>query len=93
MPPVPVIPYNPSGSIKGYFSWNWGKGSYGQICANTGIAFTGIVSIPDDIAQYTSGCYGGCPPLAGTRWLSLGGGSSAGTFTAAVLNSIVSDMS
>lgn len=36
--------------IKGYYTWNWGAGSTGPPGANAGVAFTGLINIPDAIA-------------------------------------------
>ena len=35
---------------------------------------------------------GGCPPLVGSHWLSIGGGNSLGKFTSTALNTIISEM-
>ena len=36
--------------VKGFYSWNWGSGSYGPPGANAGVAFTGLIDIPNAIA-------------------------------------------
>ena len=77
--------------VKGYYSWNWGKGS-SPAGANNGVAFTGLTDVRTAIAGYPrkgshSWC---CPELEGTAWISLGGGNAAGEFTAQSLAAIAS---
>lgn len=74
----------------GYYSWNWGSGSVGPAGSNAGCAFTGLVDVKNAIAQYTEGAAWCCPTLHGTRYLTLGGGNSAGVFTASALRDIAS---
>ena len=69
-----------------------GNGLKGPTGANIGVAFTGLVSVPDAIAGYASGASWCCPPLNGKRFISLGGGNAAGTFTAPALASIRNDL-
>ena len=77
--------------IIGYYSWNWGTGSTGPPNANHGVAFTGLVDVAQAQSGYTPGAAWCCPELKGTRWLSLGGGNSAGMFSKETLNKIVDD--
>ena len=44
--------FRPSGELVGYYSWNWGTGSFGPPVQfpETGIAFTGLIDIPKAIA-------------------------------------------
>jgi len=74
--------------IIGYYSWNWGAGSFGPAGANNGAAFTGYTDVQQAIAYYTEGAAWCCPTLVGEKWLTLGGGNSAGTFNVDSLNSI-----
>jgi len=77
--------------IVGYYSWNWGAGSTGPPGANAGCAFTGLIDVKNAIAQYTEGSSWCCPTLKGIKHITLGGGNSAGTFTAAALQGIISN--
>ena len=82
--------------VKGYYTWNWGAGSHGPPGAYAGVAFTGLVSIPKAIAQYTPGAAWCCPvligPDGGKPWISIGGGNAAGLFNASTLNAIINDL-
>ena len=81
-----------SPEVLGYYSWNWGAGS-SIADATDGVAFTGLISVTDAIAGYVPGATWCCPPLVGKdRLLSLGGGNSAGVFTAAALAAIQTDL-
>ena len=75
--------------LVGYYSWNWGAGSFGPpgTSPETGIAFTGLSDIPTAIAQYTAGASWCCPQLKGQNgpWITLGGGNAAGLFNQATL--------
>jgi len=75
-------------AIIGYYSWNWGAGSFGPPGANAGAAFTGLTNVQQAIAGYTEGAAWCCPTLAGEKWLTLGGGNAAGSFNVDSLNSI-----
>jgi hypothetical protein len=80
------------GTVKGYYSWNWGKGSSPK-GANNGVAFTGLADVGSAIAGYPwTGAHSWCtcPKLEGTSWISLGGGNAAGEFTAQRLVAIAS---
>jgi len=66
--------------IIGYYSWNWGAGSFGPPGANAGAAFTGYTDVKKAIDYYPEGAAWCCPSLAGEKWLTLGGGNSAGAF-------------
>jgi len=72
----------------GYYSWNWGSGSTGPSDANAGAAFTGYTDVKTAIAYYPEGAAWCCPALVGEKWLTLGGGNSAGIFNAESLSSI-----
>jgi len=72
----------------GYYSWNWGGGSTGPADANAGAAFTGYTDVKTAIAYYPEGAAWCCPYLVGKKWLTLGGGNSAGTFNTEALSSI-----
>lgn len=74
--------------IIGYYSWNWGAGSTGSPGANAGCAFTGYTDVTKAISMYTPGASWCCPVLLGTKYITLGGGNSAGTFDEASLHSI-----
>jgi hypothetical protein len=74
--------------IIGYYSWNWGAGSFGPSGANAGAAFTGYTEVKTAIDYYPEGAAWCCPALAGEKWLTLGGGNSAGTFNAEALSKI-----
>jgi hypothetical protein len=74
--------------VVGYYSWNWGAGSQGPAGATAGCAFTGLIDVDQAIAQYTEGASWCCPALLGTKYITLGGGNSAGVFTAAALSAI-----
>ena len=83
--------------MKGYYSWNWGSGSTGPSGTSSsddviGVAFTGLVSVQDAIKGYDAGATWCCPELRGSRFLSLGGGNAAGSFTASALTKIKSSM-
>jgi hypothetical protein len=45
-----LVSFTKADDVKGYYTWNWGAGSHGPPGANAGVAFTGLVSIPDAIA-------------------------------------------
>jgi len=75
-------------TIIGYYSWNWGSGSTGPPGANAGCAFTGLTDVTQAISQYTEGASWCCPDLVGTKFLTLGGGNSAGVFTVDSLSTI-----
>ena len=100
-PPAPPPPPTPPGpaptpaplpaSIRGYYSWNWGTGSVGAAGANCGTAFTGLVDVMAAQQAYTPGAAWCCPALALPRFLSLGGGNSAGQFTLSALQAITRD--
>lgn len=77
-----------STEIIGYYSWNWGAGSFGPPGANAGAAFTGYTDVKTAIDYYPEGAAWCCPALAGEKWLTVGGGNSAGTFNARSLSSI-----
>jgi len=74
--------------IKGYYSWNWGAGSQGPSGANAGAAFTGYTDVKTAIDYYPEGSAWCCPALKGTKYLTLGGGNSAGVFNAEALSKI-----
>lgn len=82
--------------VLGYYTWNWGAGSFGPPGANAGVAFTGLVSIPDAMAQYTPGAAWCCPVLVGPNngkpWISIGGGNAAGIFNPTTLGKIIDDI-
>jgi hypothetical protein len=56
------------------------------------VAFTGEVSVTAAQQGYTPGASWCCPKLERPRFLSLGGGNSAGSFSAAALSAIVRDV-
>merc|ERR550525_81214 len=58
--------------------------------SNAGCAFTGLIDVKNAIAQYSEGAAWCCPKLHGTRYLTLGGGNSAGEFTSSALKDIAS---
>jgi len=94
-PPSPTpapAPPSPLSGIKGYYSWNWGTGSAGPPGANAGCAFTGLIDVKKAISQYPLGASWCCPTLAGTKYLTLGGGNSAGIFNEAALTAIASSV-
>jgi len=74
--------------IIGYYSWNWGAGSTGPSGANAGAAFTGYTDVKTAIEYYPEGAAWCCPALVGEKWLTLGGGNSAGVFNAGSLINI-----
>jgi hypothetical protein len=74
--------------ILGYYSWNWGAGSTGPAGANIGCSFTGQVDVDQAIAQYTEGAAWCCPELLGDKFLTVGGGNSAGLFTEQTLKAV-----
>jgi len=74
--------------IIGYYSWNWGAGSQGPPGANAGAAFTGYTDVQTAINYYPEGSAWCCPALKGTKYLTLGGGNSAGVFNAQSLSTI-----
>lgn len=74
--------------IIGYYSWNWGAGSTGSAGANMGCAFTGLVDVDQAIAQYVEGASWCCPALEGQKILTVGGGNSAGLFSASTLAAV-----
>jgi len=76
--------------IIGYYSWNWGAGSTGPPGANAGAAFTGYTDVKTAIEYYPEGAAWCCPALVGEKWLTLGGGNSAGIFNAGALSNIAS---
>mmetsp|Transcript_16569 Transcript_16569/g.36654 ORF Transcript_16569/g.36654 Transcript_16569/m.36654 type:complete len:250 (-) Transcript_16569:118-867(-) len=78
----------PNEEVVGYYSWNWGAGSKGPAGANAGCAFTGLIDVDQAISQYSEGASWCCPALVGTKYITLGGGNSAGVFTAAALTAI-----
>lgn len=78
--------------IIGYYSWNWGSGSQGPSGANAACAFTGLIDVQNAIDQYADDASWCCPPLHGMKFLTLGGGNAAGTFTASALNNIIRDV-
>jgi hypothetical protein len=90
--PAPTPPSPLPSEIHGYYSWNWGSGSKGPSKPNCGVAFTGEVDITKAQAGYTPGAAWCCPELAGPRFISLGGGNSAGSFTQAALEAITKDV-
>lgn len=57
-----------------------------------GCSFTGQVNVDQAIAGYTEGAAWCCPELAGQKLLTLGGGNSAGLFTASTLSAIAADV-
>lgn len=71
-----------SSEVIGYYSWNWGSGSTGPPGANAGCAFTGYTDVTTALADYTPGAAWCCPALVGTKYVTLGGGNSAGIFAA-----------
>ena len=77
--------------IRGYYSWNWGVGS-APAGANAGVAFTGLVDVTAAQEGYTPGASWCCPALEGTKYLSLGGGNSAGMFTQKSLQGVIDDV-
>jgi len=79
---------NISGEIIGYYSWNWGAGSTGPAGANAGAAFTGYTDVNIAVQYYPEGAAWCCPELKGEKWLTLGGGNSAGAFNAEALSKI-----
>merc|ERR1719150_2221497 len=83
-----VAPSTGGDEIIGYYSWNWGAGSKGPPGANAGCAFTGLTDVTAAINGYTAGASWCCPELVGTKFLTLGGGNSAGVFTVDSLSSI-----
>lgn len=74
--------------VIGYYSWNWGAGSKGPSGANAGTAFTGYTDPQKAIQYYTPGAAWCCPVLKGTKFITLGGGNSAGVFNADYLSAI-----
>eukprot|EP00948_MAST-09A_sp_MAST-9A-sp1_P003000 g3000.t1 len=83
--------------VKGYYSWNWGKGSSGPSSVNPGdveigVAFTGLIDVENAIKAYTPGASWCCPELKGETFLSLGGGNAAGQFTKSALESIQANL-
>lgn len=78
--------------VIGYYSWNWGSGSQGPPGANMGVAFTGLSDVQKAIAQYTPGAAWCCPALKGSKTISIGGGNSAGTMSADILDQITTNM-
>jgi len=81
-------PLDQDPEIIGYYSWNWGAGSFGPPGANAGAAFTGLVNVGQAINGYPEGAAWCCPTLAGEKWLTVGGGNAAGTFSVDSINSI-----
>jgi hypothetical protein len=79
--------------LKGYYSLNWGKGSFGPPGANAGVAFTGYTKVADAIAQYATGAAWCCPALVGPNnekpWLGIGGSSSVGIWNEANLQELI----
>ena len=65
--------------IKGYYSWSWQGGSFGQSDANIGISFSGYADVSTAISQYLE------PKLIAPDrpgpWITIGGGNDAGKFT------------
>jgi len=53
-----------------------------------GCSFTGLIDVDKAIAQYTEGASWCCPVLEGQKLLTLGGGNSAGLFTASTLTAL-----
>lgn len=79
--------------VKGYFSWNWSGGSYGQSDANIGVAFTGLIDVQQAIQSYVIPY---SPELVhGNQkgpWLTLGGGNAAGMFSLDAIEKIQQDL-
>jgi len=88
-PPTPTPPIN-NGDIISYYSWNWGSGSFGPYGATSGISFTGLSDVVKAIDAYNTGdqWWTGLPELKGTRYISIGGGNSAGFLGVKELNLI-----
>lgn len=74
----------------GYYSWGWGAGSTGPSGSNAGCAFTGLIDVDTAIEQYPEGAAWCCPPLRGLKFLTVGGGNSAGVFSASSLQAVTS---
>jgi hypothetical protein len=75
----------------GYYSWNWGGGSTGTSISNSGIAFTGLTSVTKALSGYSPSATWCCPVLEKPSMLCLGGGNSAGIFSAGVLANLTAD--
>jgi len=72
-----------SGQNIGYWWWTWGSGNFPG-GTNMGIAFSGYV----DPGQAISSSKGIQNQLPGTKYIALGGGNGAGSWTASALNNI-----
>lgn len=93
--PEPIPPAPPT-EIKGYYSWNWGTGSYGPSGSNVGVAFTGHVDVTKAISLYVFGAGYCCPDLVpsylGKPYITIGGGNEFGNFTVDALTSITNNL-
>ena len=82
--------------IKGYYSLNWGKGSFGPPGANAGVAFTGYTKVSDAIANYATGAAWCCPTLVGPDlekpWIGIGGSTSVGIWNEENLKALIKDL-
>ena len=94
-PNPPGPPPTPPDEIKGYYSYNWGTGSYGPEGANVGVAFTGHVDVATAISLYVFGAAWCCPDLVpsylGKPYITIGGGEGddkAGVFTLDAINRV-----
>jgi len=72
-----------SGLDVGYWWWTWGTGS-APGDTNIGIAFSGEANAAKAVSE-SKGIQGRLP---GTKFLSIGGGNDAGSWTTAVLNDL-----
>ena len=80
-----IVPSFLCEQIVGYYSWNWGSGSKGPEGATIGVAFTGLNNVSQAIAGYPPNATWCCPPLVGSKYISLGGGNAAGIMTETAL--------
>ena len=81
--PEPVPP-----NIKGYYSWSWGGGSYGQDGANIGIDFNGYVNVAIALGTYPAAYPALTSPGRVGPWITLGGGNDHGNFTVEAIKDI-----
>jgi len=78
-----------SPSIAGIFYWTWDSSPPGGLSNfNVGVAFSGLVD-PSSAISNSGGVYGNLP---GAKWISLGGGNSAGSWTSSLLSSVTSSI-